>query len=332
MLEKTIKQVLTKKINQWTDSITDESVVAAIKKDLIITGGCFTSMIQNEIPKDFDCYFRTKETVLKVAKYYVSLWNASKGATENKIGYSSKVFVLDGANPAPELLSYYNITGIGESKSRMISNTPPERVKIIFPSDGIVGDPEAARASEELGSAVENISEVDGVAADEAIEAEKRSYFPVFLSTNAITLSDGIQIVVRFYGEPDTIHETYDFVHTKAYYDISDKNVVIPREVYEAVVNKTLVYTGSKYPVCSVFRVRKFIERGWRINAGQLLKMCLQISQLDLMDIDILEDQLVGVDSLYFMNLIDQFRKQKENNPNFELTTGYVMSIVDKIF
>ena len=332
MLEKTMKMVLTKKINSWLESITDESVVNAIKKDLIITGGCFTSMLQNETPKDFDCYFRTKETVLKVANYYVNLWNKEKGPKVTGRGDLAQVFVLDGANPSQELLDFYQITDLKDSRSRMIANTPPERVKVIFPSNGIVGDPEEARASDELGTTEEVIRELDEISADEILAEEKKPYFPVFLSTNAITLSNGIQIVIRFYGEPNQIHETYDFVHTKAYFDIKDGKVVIPKEVYEAVMNKTLIYTGSKYPVCSIFRMRKFIERGWRINAGQILKACIQVSQLDLMDIDILEDQLIGVDSLYFMNLIEQFRKKKAEDPSWELTTNYVISIVDKIF
>jgi hypothetical protein len=224
----------------------------------------------------------------------------------------------------------------------MIANTPSDRVKIIFPSDGIVGktqgDPNEVRADEELGtdhgfaSNFEAVTEVDEVAADEIIEKEKRAYFPVFMSTNAITLSNGIQIIVRFYGEPSQVHDTFDFVHTKAYYDIGDGKITVPKEVYEATVNKTLLYTGSRYPVCSVFRLRKFINRGWTINAGQILKMCMQISDLDLWDIDVLEEQLIGVDSIYFMQLIEQFRKQKEKNGNFEITTDYVLSVVDKIF
>lgn len=332
MLEKTMKQILTKKINEWKESIDDEDVKSVINNDLIITGGAFTSMIQNEEPKDFDCYFRTKESVLKVANYYVDKWNERHKNQHNKVDYKTKVFVLDGADPSQELLNYYNIKTLGESKSRMIANTPPDRVKIIFPSDGITGDPEKARASEELGTAPEVIEEIDEQKADEIEAQEKQKYFPVFLSSNAITLSNGIQIVVRFYGEPKDIHDTYDFEHTKAYYDNGSKELNIPKTVYEMVVNKTLRYTGSRYPVCSIFRVRKFIERGWTINAGQLLKIAMQISDLNLQDIDELESQILGVDSLYFMQLIEQFRRQKEKNPNFELTSNYVMSIVDKIF
>lgn len=333
MLIKTMNKVLTKKVNDWLSSIKDDNIVKIIKENLVITGGCFTSMILNEQPKDYDCYFKTKEATKAVAQYYVDLWNESHKEQTNKLGIVCKVFVLDSAQPTKEFLDYYQISALSDSKSRMIANTPEDRIKIIFPSDGVVGDPKSVRADEELGdnSAIENVTEVDEVAADEIIEKEKRPYFPVFLSTNAITLSSGIQIVVRFYGEPDKIHETYDYQHTRAYWTHETKTV-IPNEVYDATINKTLIYTGSKYPVCSVFRMRKFIERGWHINAGQMLKMAMQISQLDLTDIDILEDQLVGVDSLYFMQLIEQFRRMQEKNKDFELTSGYVMSIIDKIF
>jgi hypothetical protein len=323
-LIKTMNKIIGRKLNEWLESITDKALRDIIKENIVITGGCFPSMIQNETPKDYDCYFKTKEATKRVAEYYVKQWNE---AHKDK----KKVFVLDGAEPSKELLEYYHISALSESKSRMIANTKPERLKIIFPSDGVVGDPQTVRADEELGDVLSNITEIDEVKADEIIEKEKKAYFPVFLSTNAITLSNGIQIVVRFYGEPDKIHETYDFQHTKAYWT-SETGTVIPNEVYDAVINKTLIYTGSKYPVCSVFRMRKFIERGWKINAGQMLKICMQVSALDLMDIDTLEDQLVGVDSLYFMELIEQFRRMKEKNADWDLTPQYIISVIDKIF
>src|SRR3546814_2013322 len=51
-----------------------------------------------------------------------------------------------------------------------------------------------------------------------ALETSDPTYRPVFVSTNAITLSDKIQIVLRFYGEADAIHENYDFVHCTNYW------------------------------------------------------------------------------------------------------------------
>lgn len=329
MLEKTMKKVLTRQINKWLATITDDDVREAAAKDLIVTGGCFTSMILNEDVNDIDCYFRTKGTVVKVAEYYANVWNESRGEQRNAIDKITKVFVLDGASPSQEILDYYGVKDLKDSPAVMVSNCAPERVKIIFPSDGIVG------RQDEEGDTLDPLSmveEVDEVKVDEVEEAEPRDYVPVFMSTNAITLSRGVQIVVRFYGEPDEIHDTYDFEHCKAFYDHGKRVLSIPNGVYEATINKTLIYTGSRYPVCSVFRLRKFIGRGWHINAGQILKMCMQISAIDLLDIDVLEDQLIGVDSLYFMQLIEQFRKKQSEDDGFTLTAPYLLSVIDKIF
>ena len=91
-------------------------------------------------------------------------------------------------------------------------------------------------------------------------------------------------------------------------------------------------FKGSKYPVCSLFRMRKFIDRGWSINAGQITKIAMQISELDLTDIATLEDQLTGVDTVYFMSIINAFKRKQMNDPNFDLTSHYVISVINKIF
>jgi hypothetical protein len=148
------------------------------------------------------------------------------------------------------------------------------------------------------------------------------------MSTNAITLSDKIQIVLRFYGEPDEIHKNYDFVHCTNYWSSWDHKLTLHPAALEALLSRELRYVGSKYPICSVFRLRKFIHRGWQINAGQILKMCLQISQLDLGDVRVLEDQLTGVDVAYFVELVE---KLKEKDPE-KVNSAYLVEILDRMF
>ena len=358
MLEKTIKSVIVKKINNWMESIDDENVKNVIKQNVVVTGGCFTSLMQNENPKDYDIYFKTKEAVPIVAEYYVKKFNENHVDLKNKLGIPIKAFVLtndklhidndilyiDNKDLADYLkgnefrigaqcdnINYTEFKGM----SRMLCNLEKDRIKIFISSDGIAGQIEENNMHNmECGDdPVEIINELDNIKYND-VEKElvKEKYRPVFLSTNAITLSDGIQIVCRFYGEPETIHETYDFVHTKAYWTSYKNEIVIPKEVYEAVMNKHLIYTGSKYPLCSIVRMRKFIKRGWSINAGQILKMCMQLSDLDLKNIDVLEDQLCGVDSLYFTQLINQFKDAKMKNNDWKYDTNYVISVVDKIF
>src|SRR5690606_25046051 len=153
-------------------------------------------------------------------------------------------------------------------------------------------------------------------------------YRPVFMSTNAITLSHRVQIVMRFYGEPDTIHENYDFVHCTNYWKSWDNELVLRQPALEALLARELRYVGSKYPICSIIRLRKFIHRGWTINAGQILKMAMQVSELDLKDPAVLEDQLTGVDSAYFIQLM---AKLKEHDPE-KVNAAYLVEIIDRMF
>jgi hypothetical protein len=158
------------------------------------------------------------------------------------------------------------------------------------------------------------------------------AYRPVFLSANAITLSDKVQLVIRFWGEPEEIHKNYDFIHCCNYWTSWNNELTLNPAALESLLSKQLQYQGSLYPICSVIRARKFIKNGWSINAGQYLKMCFQISELDLKNLSVLEDQLTGVDAAYFMEVIRYCKKKKEEEPEFEATTPYLISIIDKIF
>lgn len=171
----------------------------------------------------------------------------------------------------------------------------------------------------------------DEEASDEspiAAEGKDPEFNPVFFSSNAITLSDKIQIVVRFYGEPEEIHKNYDFVHCTCYWSSWDSKLVTPERALTSMMTRELIYVGSKYPLCSLIRIRKFIARKWTISAGQMLKMVLQLNELDLKDIAVLQDQLVGVDSAYFAVLLEALAEVEPE----KLNAAYICEIIDRIF
>lgn len=295
MQKKTIRKVLNKKFKEWTDSITDSEVKKAVKENTIITGGAIASMLLGEEVKDFDVYFRNKDTVKKVAEYYVG-----KFKEKHSLGIT-------------------------------IEETNLGRIKIKVPSKGVTSENDSV-LQEPLEDIYDVISDADEISEDMLNEKDGEKYRPIFLSPNAITLANKIQCVLRFYGEPEDIHETYDFVHATNYWTSWDNEVVLSIEALESLMSKQLIYSGSKYPICSVIRTRKFIKRDWNINAGQYLKMMWQVSQLDLNDMEVLEDQLVGVDSAYFNEFIEALKRKKEENPEWELTDTYLCSVIDKIF
>lgn len=313
MKSKVIKSVIRKKIDAWLASIEDPAVKALAEKNTIVTGGCIASMLLKEKINDFDLYFRNKETTRAIANYYVARFKPTE-----KHGISCNISVVEEG----------------------------DRIKIVIKSAGIASEdgtqkPYEYFESKQDGEAEGYVGEVmnDPGEIEETYEQTeelalntkddgKPKYRPVFMSTNAITLSHQIQLVLRFYGEPDTIHANYDFAHCTNYWESAGGTLTLRQPALESLLAKELQYVGSKYPVCSVFRLRKFIRRGWTINAGQILKICMQISALDLTDIAVLQDQLTGVDCAYFLDVIERLKEKDPQKVNY----AYLVEIIDRMF
>jgi hypothetical protein len=356
MKTKTINAIIAKKMNDWLSSIKDESLQTLLRKNIIVTGGCITSMFLNEEVNDFDIYLKDKQTCKAVAQYYCDQFNA-ENKTVNKLGTVIQAWVCDGVdvdlwkNDKKTLSSFalgYPDISYSEIKdwcgvetdetkqgykqiSGMVQYTPIDRIKVIINSDGIAESSDSAADSSEydINAYLDALSDGDEIQL--ADEATVSKYRPIFLSTNAITLSNRIQIITRFYGTPEEIHTNYDFIHVTNYWTF-DTGVVTNTRALEAILSKELFYCGSKYPIASIIRTRKFIKRGWQINAGQYVKMVWQISELNLNDMTVLEDQLTGVDSIYFLNFIDQMKEKQMADPYFKLTGDYLISVIDRIF
>lgn len=135
------------------------------------------------------------------------------------------------------------------------------------------------------------------------IKQDVSKFHPIFISPNAITLKGNVQLIFRFYGEPEKLVQEFDFEHCTGYfYRISWENVVYRNELVlnedmlMSVLTKELKYRHGKYPVSSLLRLQKYIQRGYTIPTGELIKLALDISKLDLSDAKVFSDQLSGVD------------------------------------
>lgn len=149
-------------------------------------------------------------------------------------------------------------------------------------------------------------------------------YKPVFISANAITLSGKIQVIVRFWGEPAEVHSNFDYVHATNYFTYAE-GLVLNEAALTSLLTKELKYVGSKYPVASIFRLRKFISRGYYINAGEIFKILHQVSSLDLNDPTVLQDQLAGVDLIEFQGLLNALADA--NSINYEVISKFIDEI-----
>lgn len=289
MKTKTINRVINKKFDEWLASIEDESVRKLVEKNTICTGGCIASMLLQEKVNDFDFYFRNMETAHAVAKHYVSKHERKKDFEIKR--HEDRIEVI--------------LHGVADAEKDF-------------------ADQDDSGSSNEAAALEKEILEDAQALADE----EKPKYIPVYITNNAISLSGSVQMVIRFIGEPDEIHKNYDFAHATNYWTSWERKVTLRPEALECLLTRELRYIGSKFPICSLIRIRKFVERRFTINAGQILKICLQIHALDLMNVNVLREQLAGVDVAYFGEVLDALAKK---NPE-EITASYLVEILDRIF
>jgi len=317
MNRRIVKAVLSKKFNEWVNSIHDTALQEAVRKNTIITGGAIVSLLMNEKVNDFDIYFTNFETLKLVAEYYVNEFKKLHSIEGSQCGRNINPFIQSDGNRVRIQINSVGIAGekTPESQYRFFEGRPLEE-----------GEDYVAGIMQDI------LTDADGLDGEELDKIEKEKYRPVFMTSNAITLSNQIQLIVRFCGNADEIHKNYDFVHCTNYWESDGGKLTLRPEALESILAKELRYVGSLYPVCSFIRVRKFIKHGWHINAGQMLKICLQLSELDLCDVNVLEDQLTGVDTAYFLQVIDYLRERQQKEPDFHIHVPYLISIIDKIF
>lgn len=306
MQRKTIEKTIKSKVQDWAMSI--DEVKLGMTKDIlldkvIVTGGCISSMFLREQVNDFDIYFRDHDTALKIAHYYAHDSTVLDGHDADEL---LKTFYVDYPHLKIDNVkkSELNEDFLGVNSHHIaLLQLKMDKNRIMYYFNGQYGRP------------------------FEYEESNTDKYKVMFLSPNAISLSDDVQLIIRFYGDPATIHDNYDFVHATNYWTMKD-GLVTNIDALESLLSKQLYYHGSKYPVTSILRAKKFILRGWKISAGEYLKIMFQISQLNLTDPVILAEQLIGIDMAYFSKIVDIL----SNTSNKNITSDYINTIIDKVF
>jgi len=245
---------------EWINK--DLGMSGAASDKIIAAGGCIASLISGSGPKDYDFFFVDRRSAGEFLEVVVGK-------------------VLDDSN----------------LEARVVSDALRKRIMIKYNTL-----PTGAAVGEAYGYVDE-----DGYTAFFTLAADNIPNRPVGLlsiSPTAVTirLDDGkvAQIVYAHQVDAKSIGDTFDFLHTMGYYTPDNDELHISRKLLLSIAAKRLVYTGSQYPISSMQRMLKFVERGWRIDAVDMLAIALDIANLDLSDPYTLGDQVFGIDLMAF--------------------------------
>ena len=301
-----LKEQLSLSTNE-KDKLTDDDkqkiadFQRMIRDNIVVTGGCFTSMLQGDQPNDLDVYLRSRESASLIAWFYLNKMMEKGNLKEN-----SHVPTIEPQNTDDGIHIFIRSQGVSGEQIE----TDDYKYFEAYPED-----------------AADDFFKEYRKAVAKADLMNEKAYNVAFMTSNAITLSNGIQIIVRFTGDPETIHSNFDFIHATNYWTW-EQGVVYNQEALRATLEKRLYYFGSKFPVASIFRLRKFIERGWRISAGEMLKIAYDVSHLNLDDVSVLRDQSLGMDSAYFGDVIAILRKRSDK----DIDRTYLFQAIEQAF
>jgi hypothetical protein len=118
-----------------------------------------------------------------------------------------------------------------------------------------------------------------------------------------------IQFITRWTGDVDKIISKFDFLHTQIYYDIKTKKSNFEEKRF--TLNKTLQFNiNASHPINALKRVIKFVkERNCQISDIELMKICLAIKQLNLVDEKVLIDQMTGMYNMFDTEVMSEYKK-----------------------
>jgi len=137
----------------------------------------------------------------------------------------------------------------------------------------------------------------------------------VYHSTNAKTFKRksklsrkvwSAQLITRFHGTPQDILDTFDFTITQGIFDFENEEFVCGDRFFPDIAAKKLVYLGkSHFPICAMYRTKKYQERGYSLPGSTIMHIALSIVRLDIRTYKDLKQQLMGIDTMYLQNLLN---------------------------
>ncbi len=168
----------------------------------------------------------------------------------------------------------------------------------------------SGRAVSDLDLYLEDLSTVEALKAD----LIDHGYKEACKTDNAITLvrkgkmrTYEIQIITRFHGDPQTILDTFDFTIVQGLYQFSTGKFVFAENFLKHIAQRKLVYSGkSKYPICALYRTKKYQERGYKFPGTTMVQIALAIHALEIRNYADMKEQLMGIDTAFLKVLNDK--------------------------
>ena len=125
-------------------------------------------------------------------------------------------------------------------------------------------------------------------------------YEAISLTSKSITFSiNNIQLQLihfDYFNSPKEIFNSFDFYCNMIAYDFKTGKFSSDENFFSSVASREIEFNHkTKFPINSLIRTRKYIERGYSLSTKQYLKIALAISELNIKSWNELKEQICGI-------------------------------------
>lgn len=122
-----------------------------------------------------------------------------------------------------------------------------------------------------------------------------------------------VQVITRFTGSPEEVLNTFDFTCVMGLWNFREGKFYAHEFFLRDVARRRLVYSNkSQYPICALYRTKKYVERGYEFPGSTLVAIALAIHSLQLNTYKDLKDQLLGIDTSMFKEITESMDLDKK--------------------
>jgi len=115
-----------------------------------------------------------------------------------------------------------------------------------------------------------------------------------------------IQLIRKVHDIPSELIKKFDFTISMAAITSSFEIITDNRFLIDLAA-KNLVYNpNADYPIASLYRLQKFIKRGYTIKAASLVMLALKANSIPITSNRQLKEQLEGIDTMIFGDFLTQ--------------------------
>ena len=115
------------------------------------------------------------------------------------------------------------------------------------------------------------------------------------------------------------IIETFDFTCCMGAFDCGTLQFILHSSFLPDLARRELkINVNAKYPICTLFRVKKYIAKGYKISGTECVKLALAINKLNMKNYQELKEQLNGIDTLFLKELTDKLMSDEYREKDYD--------------